>query len=70
MIKRDGTKCFYCGQELEDDITVEHLISLVCGGKNSLGNMVLCHYDCNKNAGNLSVAEKVNMAIKNRCNVI
>lgn len=31
-----------------DDITVEHLIALSCGGKNDLSNMVLAHQKCNQ----------------------
>lgn len=64
--KRDGSNCFYCNNPLEDDITLEHLISLVQGGKNTLGNMVLAHYKCNQEAGNLTVVEKVNLAISKR----
>jgi len=66
--KRDGSNCFYCNKPLEEDITLEHLISLTSGGKNTLGNMVLAHEDCNQNAGNLTVIQKVNIAIKNRTN--
>lgn len=64
--KRDGSNCFYCNKPLENDITLEHLISLVQGGKNTLGNMVLAHQECNNDAGNLTVVQKVNIAIKNR----
>lgn len=64
--KRDGCNCFYCGKPLGDDITLEHLISLVQGGKNTLGNMVLAHEKCNQEAGNLTVIEKVNLAILKR----
>lgn len=66
LIERDGTRCFYCGQEMEEDITIEHLIALSCGGKNSLSNMVLAHQKCNQDAHNLPVSEKVKIAINNR----
>lgn len=66
LIKRDGTTCFYCGKELEDDITVEHVLSLSSGGKNTLGNMVLAHFSCNQAVSNLSIVEKVNYALMNR----
>jgi hypothetical protein len=66
LLNRDGDRCFYCGERLYDDISLEHLISLAAGGKNTLGNMVLAHEKCNQEAGNLSVYQKVEMAIKNR----
>ena len=68
LIKRDGDRCFFCNKKLGDDITVEHLLSLTSGGKNTLGNMVLAHEKCNQYAENKTVVEKVNIAIKNRCN--
>jgi hypothetical protein len=66
LIKRDGRNCFFCGDPLGDDITIEHLISLSSGGKNTLANMVLCHEECNKKVGNIPIFQKVNFAIKNR----
>lgn len=66
LLKRDGDKCFYCGKRLLDDITLEHLTSLASGGSNKLGNMVLAHESCNQEAGNLSVYQKVELAIKKR----
>lgn len=66
ILKRDGTKCFFCNEEMEDDVTLEHLTSLVSGGKNTLGNMVLAHEKCNNDAKNKTVVEKVNIAVKNR----
>ena len=68
MIERDGTCCFYCGNEMGDDITVEHLIALSCGGKNDLSNMVLAHQKCNQEVRNLPISEKIKVAIKNRIN--
>ena len=66
LIKRDGTACFYCGELLENDITVEHLIPLTSGGKNILSNMVLAHRECNNKQGHRSLVEKVCSAIKYR----
>jgi hypothetical protein len=66
LIIRDGKSCFYCGNLLEDDVTVEHLISLVSGGPNTLANMVLAHEDCNNLVGNRTVVEKVCYALRKR----
>lgn len=69
LIKRDGTCCFLCGKELEDDVTVEHLVPLVAGGKNDISNMALTHYACNNELSTKSVFEKVKMAIERRSNL-
>lgn len=66
LLKRDGSSCFFCGQPLGDDITVEHLISLVSGGSNTLGNMVLSHQVCNLQAHNKTIVEKVNFVLRLR----
>ena len=63
IIERDGSNCFYCGNPLEDDITLEHLISLSSGGQNSLSNMVLAHEKCNQEANNMHLNEKVKLAL-------
>lgn len=61
LIERDGDACFFCGIELGDDITVEHLVPKVHGGPDCLANLTLAHADCNARADNLSVAEKVRL---------
>lgn len=66
LLERDGPCCFYCGLDMDDDITVEHLIALSCGGKNNLSNMVLAHQKCNEMVANISISDKVKLAIKNR----
>jgi hypothetical protein len=69
LLDRDGDKCFYCIQQMQDeDITIEHLVSLTHGGPNHMSNMFLAHRLCNEAVGNLSAPEKikihVNMKIK------
>ena len=66
LLRRDGGNCFYCGEPLKNDITLEHLQSLTSGGKDTIGNSVLCHEECNHKAGAMTVVEKVSMAIKMR----
>ena len=64
--ERDGCNCFYCGQPLGDDETIEHVYPLAAGGPNILSNMVLAHTKCNQEAGAMSIVEKVKIAIENR----
>ena len=66
LLKRDGNTCFYCGKELKEDISLEHLIPLSAGGKNILGNMVLAHKQCNHEQGSKTLVEKIKFILKNR----
>lgn len=68
IIKRDGSDCFYCGNPLNEDITLEHLIPLTSGGLNNLSNMVLAHEECNHKMNHKHLVEKVNYALKTRLN--
>jgi len=69
ILDRDGSCCFYCGKEMENDITLEHLIPLTAGGTNLLSNMVLAHEKCNSAQGFKPLNEKVNFAIMNRLKI-
>lgn len=66
LLKRDGDDCFFCGHELGDDITVEHLVAIAHGGPNHISNLFLAHRQCNADAGHLSAPEKVDRAINLR----
>lgn len=60
LYERDGTLCFYCGEELiHPDITFEHLVASRFGGSNRIENLVLAHAKCNGAAGHLPVVEKI-----------
>lgn len=60
LLSRYGRKCFYTGEEMTDEeITVEHLIPLSKGGKNTIDNMVLCRKDINTKLGNISLYDKI-----------
>ena len=61
LIIRDGGACFFCGSELADDITVEHLVAIAHGGPNHISNLFLAHAACNQKAGHLSAPEKIAM---------
>lgn len=57
--QRDGDFCFFCGQPLGNNATIEHLIPLSAGGPDTLQNMVLAHRECNNQAGSMTVTEKI-----------
>lgn len=61
LIKRDGDCCFLCQQPLGEDITVEHLVPIVDGGTNHIGNKALAHARCNSAMGHKPVMEKIRM---------
>jgi len=59
--ERDGEDCWLCGQDLNDDATVEHLHSRALGGTDSLDNLALVHERCNRLLGHLPVTVKRQM---------
>ena len=60
IIQRDGFVCFYSGKELSyDDLTIEHLIPVCRGGKNTLENMVLCTKEENQKMGDKDLITKI-----------
>lgn len=66
LLNRDGECCFFCGNELAGDITIEHLVPISHGGPNHVSNFFLAHALCNREAGHLSAPEKVKLAIAKR----
>lgn len=66
LLARDGGNCFFCGNPLDGDVTVEHLIAVAHGGPNHVSNLFLAHAQCNQAAGHMSGPEKVEMALRLR----
>lgn len=65
ILKRDGCKCFFCGELMDDkDMTIEHLIPAAHGGTNHLTNLVLAHAKCNQMASHMSVMQKIKLREK------
>ena len=68
--KRDGDGCWFCGSTSTPfDSSVEHLINISDGGTNALSNLVLAHPACNKLAGNMPLAKKLELRAKLRAQV-
>ncbi len=59
LLERDGDCCFYCGQFLNGERSLEHLVNISDGGNNHLGNLVLTHERCNHAVGDLPLVEKI-----------
>jgi len=51
---RDGLACVYCGQAVEDGVTMtlDHVIPHSKGGSNESVNLVTCCQRCNSSRGN------------------
>lgn len=62
--KRDGDGCWFCGDAMGEDCTLEHLVPKSRGGGNDNANLVLAHRHCNNRVANLSVSEKVAIRMK------
>lgn len=70
LFARDGQFCWFCeiGFLSADsaEITIEHLVPKAHGGPNHQSNLVLACQPCNREAGHLSVAEKVALRDRKR----
>lgn len=64
LLARDGGDCWFCGQPMGDDCTVEHLIPKSKGGRDTLANYALAHRKCNNDAADLPLVEKIAMRAK------
>ena len=68
LARRDGWACVFCGKPTEiETVTVEHFVPITAGGTSHMANLSLTHKECNAAASHLSVREKVEMAVRNRC---
>ena len=67
LLKRDGNQCRYCSIVLTiETATVDHVIPLSKGGKDSLDNLVLACKPCNNDKADLLLSEWR----KRRCRVV
>lgn len=65
---RDGDACVYCGRAVsEADQSIEHFLATSRGGADVAANWGLAHEKCNREAGDLPVAEKIAIALRRRC---
>lgn len=65
--ERDGRECWFCAVEMTPyEETIEHLIPKSDDGTNALSNLVLAHRACNQRAGDLSLAQKIELRSKLR----
>lgn len=59
-------KCHYCGKNFPpEDLTMDHLLPLVRGGKSNRGNIVPCCKDCNNAKKYLTPAEMIMRQLEN-----
>lgn len=67
LLHRDGNTYAYCGWPMaDDDVTLEHWISLTHGGSNETSNLMLAHKYCNNLASHMNIREKLELAVKIR----
>lgn len=57
--------CHYCGQHFSaEDLTMDHVLPIVRGGKSSKGNIVACCKQCNNDKKYLTPAEMIMKRLK------
>lgn len=61
LIERDGYGCFFCGEEVEGEMNIEHLVARTFGGPNHLSNKFRACRPHNEMAGHMSAPEKIAM---------
>lgn len=73
LLSRDGKDCWYCrwtmtlGNPLDRRaMTLEHLVPKSVRGGNRIGNMVLACLECNNEADNLAIVDKIAMRDRKR----
>jgi 5-methylcytosine-specific restriction endonuclease McrA len=66
IIERDGGECLYCGVQVGEYGTVEHLVAVAHGGPSHISNKFLACAPCNKAVGHMSAPDKVKLAIQQR----
>ena len=56
-----GSNCFYCGKDLGEDVTLEHLVPKARGGQNHAANLRLAHAKCNNFVGSMTLEAKARL---------
>lgn len=66
LLERDGDGCWFCGEAMGEDCTIEHLVPKSKGGANSLQNYALAHQRCNAEAADLPLVQKIDLRARKR----
>lgn len=48
LAQQQGWLCRWCGEPLNDDIELDHIIPISKGGNNKPHNLCVCHAKCNR----------------------
>ena len=52
--------CHYCGKKFPPgELTIDHIVPVVRGGRSTRGNLVVCCKKCNREKGMLTPAEQL-----------
>jgi 5-methylcytosine-specific restriction endonuclease McrA len=66
LLARDGDECWFCGDPMGEDMTIEHLVPRSTGGDNKLANYALAHGECNHKAANKPLVQKIELRAQMR----
>ena len=57
IYRRDENMCVYCGEKMNRELTLDHVIPRCKGGQNTWENLVTACKDCNNEKGDMSFEE-------------
>lgn len=66
LLARDGDKCWFCGDHMGADCTIEHLVPKSSGGRDTAANYALAHAKCNREAADLPLVQKIELRQRKR----
>lgn len=56
LMRRDGTECYLCKEQMPpDDMTIDHVEPLSKGGRDNISNWRLVHSKCNLQKANMTL---------------
>jgi hypothetical protein len=54
---RDGWRCWCCGTDAREELTLDHIVARARGGTNHETNLITACYSCNTGKGDRSAVE-------------
>lgn len=63
LLQEQDQSCFFCGRYPIPEPSIEHLVATSLNGENTLANTVACCTSLNRRMGNISLKDKIRLAM-------